>query len=34
MIAKAIYEEIISQGNEAHLKHIGEISTNEFNDYE
>ena len=34
IIAKAIYEEVISQGNEAHLKHIGEISTNEFNDYD
>jgi flavodoxin len=34
MIAKAIYEAVISQGYEAHLKHIGEISTNEFNDYD
>ena len=33
-IAKVIYEEVLSQGNDAHLKHINEISTNEFDDYD
>ena len=33
-IAKAIYEEVLSQGNDAHMKHIGEIATEQFNDYE
>jgi flavodoxin len=34
MIAKAIYEEVISQGNDAHLKSISEISANELDDYD
>ena len=33
-IAKAIYEEVLSQGNEANLKHIADISTKVFDDYD
>ncbi len=33
-IAKAIWEEVLFQGNDAHLKHIDEITTKEFYGYD